>query len=68
MASQQSLAQGLSAVQSGTMAAYQNIAIVMGLAVDVFYFNRNIFWSDYLGAGLIVVFTTLQSIYSTGDH
>ena len=58
-ASQECLAQGLSAVNSGTMAAFQNVAIVMGFLCDIYYFKREIFWSDYTGAGMIVLFTTL---------
>lgn len=57
--SQETLAQGLSAVKSGTMAAFQNIAIFIGFFIDIFYFHRVILWSDYVGSGLIIVFTTM---------
>lgn len=63
-ASQESLALALSAVKSGTLAAFQNVAIVMGVLCDVFYFKLNLKWNDYTGAGMIVVFTILQSVFS----
>jgi len=50
------------------MAAFQNIAVVIGFLVDIFYFHRTILWSDYLGAGMIIVFTTTQSVISTIDN
>lgn len=58
----------LSAVKSGTLAAFQNISVVFGFLFDIYYFKRTIFWSDYLGASMIVVFTTMQSIFSNFDN
>lgn len=66
--SQETLAQGLSAVKSGTMAGFQNIAIFIGFAIDIFYFHRKIFFSDYVGSGLIIIFTTMQSVFSHLDN
>lgn len=66
--SQETLAQGLSTVKSGTMAAFQNIAIIMGFLIDIFYYKRQICWNEYLGSGIIIFFTCMQSYYSHLDN
>lgn len=58
----------MGAVKSGTMAGFQNIAIFMGFFFDIFYVKTHLAWSDYLGSGLIVVFTIMQAIFSHLDN
>ena len=40
----------------------------MGFLFDIFYFDRKIYYSDYVGSGMILVFTTMQSIFSNLDN
>ena len=40
------------------------MAIVLSFLFDIFYFKRAILRSDLIGAGMIVLFTTLQGYFS----
>ena len=63
-ASQETLTLALGSIKSGTVAAFQNIAIVLGFLIDILYFKRQILRTDIIGAGMIVLFTTLQGYFS----
>lgn len=62
--SQESLSLALGSIKSGTTAAFQNVAIIMSFLIDVLYFQRTILITDYVGAAMIIVFTTYQGYLS----
>ena len=67
-ASQESLSLALTAVKSGTTAVFFNIGLVIAFATDVGYFNRQQFWTDYLGLSAIVICTSIQGWLSNQEN
>ena len=66
--SQESLSLALGSVKSGTTAAFQNLALVIAFLTDVLHFKRVMFFTDIMGALLIIIFTCAQSIISNRDN
>lgn len=62
------MTKALSAVNSGTFAAFNSVTVVMGLLCDVFYFKLHLKWNDYLGPAMILIFTILLSISSLNEN
>lgn len=48
-------------VSAGTFVPFSNVAIIMSFFFEIFYHGRIMFWSDYIGATLIIVGTAIQS-------
>lgn len=54
----------LKSVKSSLFMAFYNLPLVMSFMVDMFDFDRVEFYSDYLGSGMIICFTIMQSLAS----
>lgn len=66
--SQEAMSIALGVVKSGTVAGFYNIALCLSYMTDAFYFNRDILWSDYTGALIIILSTSLQGYISNRDY
>ena len=66
--SQEAVSFALVVVKSGTVSAFFNIGLVIAFLVDTLYFKRTTFATDYLGALLIIVSTTIQGVISNKDY
>lgn len=66
--SQDAMSIALGIVKSGTVAGFYNLSLVISFITDTFFFKRTLVWSDYLGASIIIICTTLQSIIANKDH
>jgi len=61
-ANQESLSLSLTVVKQGTASAFNNLALIVSLMVDAFYFKRKIFIHDIFGVSLIIIFAVTQSL------
>ena len=66
--SQESMSIALGIIKSGTVAGFYNIALVLSYLTDVAYFKRDMIWSDYCGALIIIVSTSMQGYISNKDY
>lgn len=57
----------LGIVKSGTVSGFYNISLVISFLTDIVYFDRDLFWSDYTGATVIILCTTLQGMIANKD-
>lgn len=48
-------------IKSSTFIPFTNLSIIMSFVFDISYFGRVMFWSDYVGAALIIFCTVVQS-------
>ena len=62
---QESQSIAVTIVKSGTAAAFLNVGLIFSLLVDITYFKREAFWTDYAGAGMILLCTSFQAWVST---
>lgn len=51
-------------VKAGTFVPFTNIAIIMSFFFEILYFGRVMFYTDYLGASMIILGTTLQAKFA----
>ena len=61
-ANQESLSLSLTVVKQGTASAFNNMSLIISLAVDTLYFHRRVFTHDLVGAGMIIVFAVTQCL------
>lgn len=66
--SQESMSIALGMVKSGTVSAFYNVSLVVAFMTDIYFFNREIFTTDMIGAVLIIVSTTAQGVISNRDN
>ena len=66
--SQDAMSIALGIVKSGTVAGFYNLSLIISFLTDVFYFKRELVWSDYTGATIIIICNTLQSVVANQDH
>ena len=65
---QESQSIAVTIVKSGTAAAFLNVGLIFSLLVDITYFKREAFWTDYAGAGMILLCTSFQAWVSTQQY
>jgi hypothetical protein len=65
---QESLSIALTIIKSGAVAAFLNVGLIFSFLVDVTYFDREAFWTDYIGTILIIVCTSFQGWIASQEY